>query len=81
MEVLKMHHPCFFDYFHLIRTDDGFLPDNGLFFLYQSGDIFFEPHDASFVGRQHGIVQNSMPGPSSNTGRQKRFYRTIGSES
>jgi len=70
--LLKMHHPCFFDFFCLNHVDDGFQLHGGLFFLRQSGGIAFGLHGDFFVFLRHGIHHNNMPVPSSNTDKQRK---------
>jgi len=70
--LLKIHHPCFFDFFYLNHTDGGFQLHGGLFSLRQSGGIAFGLHGDFFVFLRHGIHHNNMPVPSSNTDKQRK---------
>ncbi len=76
--LLKMDHPCFFDFVDSSRTDDDFRLRGGLFCLFRSADIFAGPRDDFFVCRRAGTRHNSKPGPESNAGKCKTLHRTIG---
>ncbi len=76
--LLKMDHPCFFDFFDSGRVCDDFRPHGGLFSLFRSADIFSGPRDAFFVCRRADTRHNSRPVPESNADKCKTLYRTIG---
>jgi len=71
-------HPCFFDFSESNHTDDDFRPHGGLFFPFQSADIFSGPRDDFFVDRRADTRHNSRSGPESNADKCKMRYRTIG---
>jgi len=76
--LLKMDHPCFFDFFDSSRVYDDFQPYGGPFFLFRSADIFSGPRDDFFVRRRADTHRNSRPGIESNAGKYKTPNRTIG---
>ena len=78
--LLKMDHPCFFDFFDSGRVCDDFRPHGGLFSLFRSADIFSGPRDAFFVCWRADTRHNSRPVPESNADKCKTPNRTIGIE-
>ncbi len=78
--LLKMDHPCFFDFFDSGRVCDDFRPHGGLFSLFRSADIFSGPRDAFFVCWRADKRHNSRPVPESNADKCKTPNRTIGIE-
>jgi hypothetical protein len=76
--LLKIDHPCFFDFFDSGRTYDDFQPYGGLFSLFRSADIFAEPRDDFFVGQTADTRRNSRPDPESIADKCKTQHRTIG---
>ena len=76
--LLKMDHPCFFDFFDSSRVCDDFRLHGGLFFLFRSADIFPEPPDDFFVCWRADTRHNSRPGPESNADKYKIPSHTIG---
>ena len=76
--LLKIDHPCFFDFSESSRADDDFRPHGGLFSLFRSADIFSGPRDDFFVCRKAGTRRNNRPGPESNADKCKTLHRTIG---
>jgi len=78
--LLKMHHPCFFDFFDLNHADDGFRLHGGLFYLWGFGDIAFGPHGGYVVCRKADTQHNSKPALSSNVGKHRKLNRTNDNE-
>jgi hypothetical protein len=78
--VLKMHHPCFFDFFDSNHADDGFRLHGGLFYLWGFGDIVFGPPGGCDVCRQTDIDHNSKPALSSSAGKHGKQNRTSDNE-
>ena len=78
--MLKVDHPCFFDFSESNRAGDDFRLHGGLFFLFRSVGTFSGPHDDFFACRRADTRHNSMPGPESNAGKCKISNRTIGIE-
>ena len=76
--LLKMDHPCFFDFLYSDRVGDGFRPRGGLFCLFRSDGIFAGPHDDFCAGHTDGTHHNSRPDLESSTDKCKRQHRTIG---
>ncbi len=76
--LLKMDHPCFFDFFDSSRVCDDFRPHGGLFPLFRSADIFSGPRDDFLVCRRADTRWNSRLGPESNADKYKTPNRTIG---
>jgi hypothetical protein len=76
--LLKMDHPCFFDFSESSRIDDDFRPHGGLFCLFRSADTFAEPRDDFFACHTADTRHNSRPGPESNADKRKTRHRTIG---
>ena len=70
--VLKMHHPCFLDFFGSDHTDDGFRLRGGLFYLWGSGGIAAEPRGGFFVPLPTGIHHSSNAVRASSNGRHKK---------
>ncbi len=75
--LLKMDHPCFFDFSESSRAGDDFRPHDGPFSLFRSADIFSGPRDDFFVCRRADTRRNSRPGPESNADKCKTLHRTI----
>jgi len=78
--VLKMHHPCFFDFFDSNHADDGFRLGSGLFYLWESGDIAAGPHGGFFVSRPTDIHHSNNAVRASSNGRHKKQDGTNRSE-
>ena len=76
--LLKMDHPCFFDFSEPCLADDDFRLRGGFFSLFRSADIFSGPRDDFFVCRRADTRRNSKPGPESNADKCKMRHRTIG---
>ncbi len=76
--LLKMDHPCFFDFFDSSRACDDFRPLGGLFSPFRSADIFSGPRDDFFGCRRADTHRNSRPGLESNAGKYKTPDRNIG---
>ena len=76
--LLKMDHPCFFDFLYSDRVGDGFQPRGGLFCLFRSADIFAGPHDDFLAGHIADTHHNSRPGLESSTDKCRRQHCTIG---
>ena len=76
--LLKMDHPCFFDFFGSGRVCDDFRPHGGLFSLFRFADIFSGPRDDFFVCQRADTHHNSRPAPENNADKCKTPNRTIG---
>ena len=70
--VLKMHHPCFFDFFYSNHADDGFRLHGGLFYLWLSGGIAAGPRGGFFVSLPTGIHHSSNAVHASSNSRHKK---------
>jgi len=70
--VLKMHHPCFLDFFGSDHTDDGFRLRGGLFYLWGSGGIAAEPRGGFFASLPIDINHSSNAVRASSSGRHKK---------
>ena len=81
VELWKMHHPCFFDFFYSNHADDGFQLHGGLFFLFRSCDIASGPLDEFLAFPKDSIYHNSKPAPSNNCGKYRKLIYTTGTES
>lgn len=77
-QVLKWHHPCFFDYCDFFRIDGGFQPGGGSFCPFRSDDTFFAPRDAFFALPPSGIPRSSMLAPASSADKRKKSNHTTG---
>jgi len=71
-----MHHPCFFDLFYLSHVGDGFRLHSELFCLWVSADIFFGPHNGSFVALPVGNDHCSNVVLSSRIDTDKKYNDT-----
>lgn len=78
--LLKMDHPCFFDFFCSSRVDDGFRLHSDFFYLFRSAGIFFGLCNDFSVCRRGDTRRNSKPGHESNTDKCKTPHHTIGIE-
>ena len=70
--VLKMHHPCFFDFFYSEHADDGFRLHGGLFYLWWSDGIAAEPRGDFFASLPTGRHHRSNAARASSSGRHKK---------
>ena len=70
--VLKMHHPCFFDFFYSNHADDGFPLGDELFSLLLSGGIVAGPRGGFFVSLPTDIHHSSNAVRASSNGRHKK---------
>jgi len=75
--LLKMDHPCFFDFVDSSRADDDFQLHSGFFCLFRSDDIFFEIYNDFFVCQTADTHRNSKPGLESSADKCKTLHRTI----
>jgi len=75
--LLKMDHPCFFEFVGLSRADDDFRPHSGFFYLFRSADIFFGLCNDFFVCQTADTHRNSKPDLESNAGKCRMRHRTI----
>jgi len=78
--VLKMHHPCFFDFFDSIHADDGFRLRGELFYLLVFADIVSGPRGGFFVSPLTDNNHSSNAVLASRTGRHKKQDGTNRSE-
>jgi hypothetical protein len=70
--VLKMHHPCFFDFFGSNHAGDGFPLRGGLFYLWESGGIAAEPRGGFFASLPIDINHSSIAVRANSSGRHKK---------
>ncbi len=75
--LLKMDHPCFFDFVDSSRVDDDFRLRSDFFFLFRFAGIFFGLCDDFFVCQTADTHRNNTPGPENNTGKPKTQHHTI----
>ena len=75
--LLKMDHPCFFDFVDSSRADDDFRLHSGFFCLFRSADIFFGLCNDFFVCQTADTHRNSKPDLESSADKCKTLYRTI----
>jgi len=75
--LLKMDHPCFFEFVGLSRADDDFRPHSGFFYLFRSADIFFGLCNDFFVCQTADTHRNSKPGLESSADKCKTLLHTI----